>query len=42
MHVKNNINQGRFYIQGLRSFKDSLPKDVKKFWINVAISTQKY
>ena len=30
MHVKNNINQGRFYIQGLRSFKDSLPKDVKK------------
>ncbi len=30
MHVKNNINQGAFYIQGLRSFKDSLPKDVKK------------
>ena len=30
MHVKNNINQGRFYIQGLRSFKNSLPKDVKK------------
>ena len=30
MHVKNNINQGVFYIQGLRSFKDSLPKDVKK------------
>ena len=30
MHIKNNINQGVFYIQGLRSFKDSLPKDVKK------------
>ena len=30
MHVKNNINQGAFYIQGLRSFKDSLPKNVKK------------
>ena len=30
MHTKNNINQGTFYIQGLRSFKDTLPKDVKK------------
>ena len=30
MHKKNNINQGSFYIQGLRSFKDTLPKNVKK------------
>tara|TARA_B100001765_G_C19444903_1_gene311815 strand:- start:260 stop:745 length:486 start_codon:yes stop_codon:yes gene_type:complete len=30
MHAKNNINQSTFYIQGLRSFKDSLPKNVKK------------
>ena len=30
MHIKNNINQGTFYIQGLRSFKDTLPKSVKK------------
>ena len=30
MHSKNNINQGAFYIQGLRSFKDTLPKNVKK------------
>ena len=31
MHLKNNnIRQHTFYIQGLRSFKDSLPKNVKK------------
>jgi len=30
MHKKNNINQGSFYIQGLRSFKDTLPKNIKK------------
>ena len=30
MHIKNNIKQKRFYIQGLRSFKNSLPKNVKK------------
>ena len=30
MHIKNNIKQGTFYIQGLRSFKDTLPKNVKK------------
>ena len=30
MHAKNNINQSTFYIQGLRSFKDTLPKSVKK------------
>jgi hypothetical protein len=30
MHIKNNIRQKTFYIQGLRSFKDSLPKNVKK------------
>ena len=30
MHIKNNINQGTFYIQGLRSFKDTLPKNIKK------------
>ena len=30
MHTKSNINQGTFYIQGLRSFKDTLPKNVKR------------
>ena len=30
MHIKNNIRQNTFYIQGLRSFKNSLPKSVKK------------
>ena len=30
MHIKNNIKQDRFYIQGLRSFKNSLPKNVKQ------------
>ena len=30
MHTKSNINQGIFYIQGLRPFKDTLPKNVKK------------
>ena len=30
MHIKNNIKQKAFYIQGLRSFKNSLPKNVKK------------
>ena len=30
MHIKSNIKQKRFYIQGLRSFKNSLPKNVKK------------
>ena len=30
MHIKNNIKQNTFYIQGLRSFKNSLPKNVKK------------
>ena len=30
MHIKNNIKQNTFYIQGLRSFKSSLPKNVKK------------
>ena len=30
MHIKNNIKQKSFYIQGLRSFKNSLPKNVKK------------
>jgi hypothetical protein len=30
MHNKNNIGQKTFYIQGLRSFKNSLPKNVKK------------
>ena len=30
MHIKNNIKQKTFYIQGLRSFKNSLPKSVKK------------
>ena len=30
MHIKNNIKQKTFYIQGLRSFKNSLPKNVKK------------
>ena len=30
MHIKNNIKQKPFYIQGLRSFINSLPKNVKK------------
>ena len=30
MHFKKIINQGSFYFQGLRSFKDTLPKNVKK------------
>ena len=30
MHIKNNIKQNTFYFQGLRSFKNSLPKNVKK------------
>jgi hypothetical protein len=30
MHIKNNIKQKTFYFQGLRSFKNSLPKNVKK------------
>jgi hypothetical protein len=30
MHIKNNIGRKSFYIQGLRSFKNSLPKNVKK------------
>ena len=30
MHIKNNIKQKTFYIQGLGSFKNSLPKNVKK------------
>jgi hypothetical protein len=30
MHIKNNIGQKSFYIQGLRSFKNSLPKNIKK------------
>ena len=30
MHFKNNIKQGLFRIQGLRSFKDTLPKNLKK------------
>ena len=30
MHFKKIINQGSFYIQGLRSFKDTLPKNIKK------------
>ena len=30
MHTKYNIRQNTFYIQGLRSFKNSLPKSVKK------------
>ena len=30
MHIKNNIRQNTFYIQGLRSFKNSLPKNIKK------------
>jgi len=30
MHFKKSINQGSFYIQGLRSFKDTLPKSIKK------------
>ena len=30
MHFKKSIKQGSFYIQGLRSFKDTLPKNLKK------------
>tara|TARA_B100001123_G_C15219527_1_gene990653 strand:+ start:564 stop:1049 length:486 start_codon:yes stop_codon:yes gene_type:complete len=30
MHIKNNIRRNSFYIQGFRSFKNSLPKIVKK------------
>ena len=30
MHIKNNIRKDTFYIQGLRPFKNSLPKSVKK------------
>ena len=30
MHFKKSINQGSFYIQGLRSFKDTLPRNIKK------------
>jgi hypothetical protein len=30
MHIKNSIRQKTFYIQGLRSFKNSLPKNIKK------------
>ena len=30
MHAKNNINQSTFYIQGLRPFKNTLPKNIKK------------
>ena len=30
MHFKKSINHGSFYIQGLRSFKDTVPKNVKK------------
>ena len=30
MHFKKTINQGSFYFQGLRSFKDTLPKNIKK------------
>ena len=30
MSTKNNINQRNNTIQGLRSFKDTLPKNVKK------------
>ena len=30
MHIKNNIRQNTFYIQGLRPFKNSLPKNIKK------------
>ena len=30
MHFKKSINQDSFYIQGLRSFKDTLPKSIKK------------
>ena len=30
MHFKKSINHRSFYIQGLRSFKDTLPKKVKK------------
>ena len=30
MHFKNNTKRGNVTIQGLRSFKDTLPKNVKK------------
>ena len=30
MHFKQNNNKVKFYLQGLRSFKNSLPKNVKK------------
>ncbi len=30
MHFKNNIKQRNVTIQGLRSFKDTLPKNIKK------------
>ena len=30
MHFKKSINQSSFYIQGLRSFKDTLPKGIKQ------------
>ena len=30
MRIKNNINQRNNTVQGLRSFKDTLPKNVKK------------
>jgi len=30
MHFKNNIKQGNRSFQGLRSFKDTLPKNIKK------------
>lgn len=30
MHIKNNIKQRNVAIQGLRSFKDTLPKNIKK------------
>ena len=33
MHFKKSIKQGSFYIQGLRSFKDTLPKNIKRIII---------
>ena len=30
MHSKANIKQKTFYIQGLRSFRDTLPKNIKR------------
>ena len=30
MQFKNNIKRGNVTIQGLRSFKDTLPKNIKK------------